>query len=120
MTSNTKRKMTLDEYKELARRSWTRSTAWSTEDQILLAAMGLAGESGEVVDYFKKVLFHDHELDYDKLIDETGDVLWYVAAMALALDVSLEEIAEKNIEKLKKRYPEKFTSEQSINRIEAN
>ena len=108
--------MTLDEYKELARRTFSRSESWSTEDQILLAAMGLAGESGEVVDYYKKVLFHKHELDYDKLIDETGDVLWYVAAMALALDVSLEEIAKRNISKLKKRYPHKFTSEKSINR----
>lgn len=108
--------MLLDEYKEQVRRTWTHSTSWDTKEQILLSAMGMAGESGEVVDLYKKVLFHGHELDYDKLIEETGDVLWYVTAMALALDISLEEIAKRNIEKLKKRYPEKFTSEESINR----
>ncbi len=110
--------MTLDEYKGFARRTWTRSTPWDTEEMILLAAMGLAGEGGEVIDYLKKVRFHGHELDRDKLIDETGDVLWYVAAMALALDVSLDEIAKKNIEKLQKRYPHKFTPEASISRDE--
>ncbi len=110
--------MRLDEYKELARRTWTRSTSWNTKEQILLAAMGMAGEGGEVIDYYKKVWFHGHELDRDKLIDETGDVLWYVAAMALALDVSLEEIAFLNIEKLRKRYPHKFTSEESIKRVD--
>lgn len=108
--------MLLDDYKEQVRRTWTRSTDWNTKEQILLSAMGMAGESGEVVDLYKKVLFHGHEINYDDLIDETGDVLWYVAAMALALDVSLEEIAKRNIEKLKKRYPKKFTNEESINR----
>lgn len=118
VTLDTEDKMTLDEYKELARRTWTRSTPWGQEEMILLSAMGLAGEGGEVVDYYKKVLFHGHELDQDKLIDEAGDCLWYVAAMALALDVSLEEIAERNIEKLRKRYPHKFTNEESVNRAD--
>ena len=109
--------MLLDDYKEQVRRTWTRSTDWNTEDQILLSVMGMAGESGEVVDLYKKVLFHGHEINYEVLIEETGDVLWYVAAMALALNISFEEIAKRNIEKLKKRYPKKFTHEKSINRV---
>ena len=109
---------TLNEYHTEADRTFPTYQAMNRDEQILLAVMGLGGEAGEVVDYYKKVLFHGHELDRDKLIDETGDVLWYVAAMATALDVTLEEIAEYNIKKLRKRYPENFTSELSINRSE--
>ncbi len=106
---------TLQGYRDACERSYQSE---SEQDQVLHAAMGMSGEAGEVVDYYKKVLFHGHQLDRDKLIDETGDVLWYVAAMSLALGVSLEEIAEHNIAKLRKRYPHKFTNELSIKREE--
>ncbi|MBQ2862402.1 MAG: nucleoside triphosphate pyrophosphohydrolase family protein, partial [Oscillospiraceae bacterium] len=66
----------------------------------------------------KKHLFHGHELDREALIKELGDVAWYLAEASEALDVSLDEVFERNIEKLKKRYPEGFSSERSINREE--
>jgi len=81
-------------------------------------SMGLAGEAGEVVDYLKKVLWHGHEMDQDKLKKELGDVLWYVATIATTADLDLSEIAIANIEKLKKRYPEGFDEEKSIKRTE--
>ncbi len=109
---------TLEEYQAECKRTWTRSTTWDLETQILNASMGMAGEAGEVIDHYKKVLFHGHELDRDKLIEETGDVMWYVAAMATSLGISLEEIATVNINKLKARYPEKFENDLSINRSE--
>ena len=51
-----------------------------------------------------------------ELIKELGDVAWYLAETAFALDVELEEVLMRNIEKLKKRYPEGFSTEKSINR----
>ena len=86
------------------------------KDILVNSVMGLCGESGEAVDIVKKHLFHAHVLDKEKLIKELGDVAWYLAEAATALDIPLEEIFEKNIEKLKARYPEGFDTEKSINR----
>lgn len=80
------------------------------------SVMGLCGESGEACDIVKKHLFHGHELDRESLIKELGDVAWYLAEAAFALDIELDEVLAKNIEKLRKRYPEGFSSERSINR----
>jgi NTP pyrophosphatase (non-canonical NTP hydrolase) len=80
--------------------------------------MGLNGEAGECIDLLKKHLFQGHKLDKDKLTEELGDVLWYCAELACGLSVTLEEVAQRNIEKLKKRYPEGFDAERSINREE--
>ena len=90
------------------------------EDPIRLAqyALGLAGEAGEVADLIKKHIGHGHELDGNKLKLELGDVLWYIAGLAYLLQTSLEEIAEANIDKLQKRYPNGFSHEASRNRSE--
>ena len=88
-------------------------------DLILNAALGLTGEAGEVSDVVKKHYFQGHPFDKEKIIDECGDVLWYVALMADALEVTLEDIALHNIEKLEKRYHDKqFKAEHSLNRTE--
>ena len=80
--------------------------------------MGLAGETGEVVDYLKKVLFHGHTFDRQVIEKELGDALHYLSGIATLLDISMEEVASKNLEKLKKRYPEGFSKEASKNRVE--
>lgn len=80
--------------------------------------LGLCGESGEVVELYKKHIGHGHELDKLKLAKELGDVLWYISAIATGLNLSLEHIAIANIDKLKARYPDKFSAERSINRVE--
>lgn len=89
-----------------------------TGDEIMLVwnALGLAGEAGEVADTIKKVVFHRHALDRDALIKELGDVLWYVAAICTKLDVSMSEVMQRNIDKLKARYPEGWDRERSIHR----
>lgn len=87
-------------------------------DRLAMAALGLSGEAGETTDYIKKVLFHGHELSRSLVIKELGDVLWYIAEMASALDVKMNVIANKNIAKLRKRYPDGFSAEASINRRE--
>jgi len=79
-------------------------------------ALGIAGEAGEVADYIKKVLYHGHPMDKDKLCKELGDVLWYVATLADTAGLTLQEVAKVNIAKLMKRYPDGFDKEKSINR----
>lgn len=83
-----------------------------TSDEIMLVwnALGLAGEAGEVADTIKKAVFHRHPLDRDALIKELGDVLWYVAALCTKLDVNMANVMHQNIEKLKARYPEGYSS----------
>lgn len=69
-----------------------------------------------MADLLKKHVFHGYELDRDKLAKELGDVMWYVATIVTTANLSLEDIAEKNIEKLRKRYPNGFKTEDSVNR----
>ena len=104
--------MTANEYQALAMRTLNPEL---TEQEILLnAVMGLCGESGEVIDHVKKHLCHGHALNKEELVKELGDVAWYLAEAATALGVSLEDILKSNIEKLKRRYPEGFSTEASI------
>jgi NTP pyrophosphatase (non-canonical NTP hydrolase) len=102
-----------DKYQELAMR--TRNSPTKTK-ALITGALGLAGESGEVADHIKKWYDQGHELQVDKVIDELGDVCWYVALMATALGVSLSQVLERNIEKLQKRFPNGFEVERSVNR----
>lgn len=106
--------MRLSEYEALAHRTMQRGR--SKTDNLTMASLGLAGESGEVADYIKKVAFHSHDLDEDKVVGELGDILWYIALAARTLGVSLDAVALKNITKLSARYPDGFSSERSRNR----
>lgn len=81
-----------------------------------MAAMGLAGEAGEVVDLLKKHLYHGHSLDRDKLTKELGDCLWYLAVLAHLNGVDLADVAAANVVKLRARYPDGFSEERSRNR----
>ena len=108
--------MTINEYQELALR--TLNPQLSKKDVLINGVMGLCGESGEAIDIVKKWLAQGHELDREKLAKELGDIAWYLAETAAAIDMPLEDIFAANIEKLKKRYPQGFSSENSINRIE--
>ncbi len=108
--------MTGNEYQRLA--MTTLNPALSKQDVLLNGVMGLCGESGEAIDIVKKHLHQGHPLDREKLVKELGDIAWYLAETAYALDVSLDEILEANIAKLKDRYPEGFDTERSMNREE--
>lgn len=103
-----------DEYQRAAMR--TANKALAADEIILNAAMGMNGEAGEVIDHLKKARFQGGILDRTKLIRETGDLLWYCALMAEALDVSLAEIAQINIAKLRARYPDGFDADRSNHR----
>ena len=104
--------MTINEYQKLA--MTTLNPELDKKDVLINGVMGLCGESGEVIDIVKKHLAQGHALDKEKIIKELGDVAWYMAETVL--DVELEDVFVQNIEKLKKRYPEGFSVEKSVNR----
>ena len=102
--------MTVNEYQKAALRT-------GREDASLLeGVMGLCGESGECIDIAKKWLYQGHILDREHLAEELGDVAWYVAFTAAAIDYPLEKVLQMNIDKLKKRYPNGFDVERSVHR----
>lgn len=106
--------MTINEYQKLA--MTTLNPEIDKKGILVNSVMGLCGESGEVVDMVKKHLFQGHALDKEKFAKELGDIAWYLAEAATAIDIPLESIFEGNIDKLKKRYPEGFDTEKSLNR----
>ena len=109
--------MTLDEYQRFAARTiGVRTPA----DQLSNMALGLAGEAGETADMLKKHLFHGKPLDADELIKELGDVMWYVAGMATAIGATLDDVAQRNVDKLRKRYPDGFSVDASALRVDVS
>ena len=108
--------MTINEYQKLA--MTTLNPALSQKDVLINGVMGLCGESGEAIDIVKKHLAQGHELDREKLVKELGDIAWYLAETAYALDVSLEDVLQNNIDKLNKRYPEGLSKSRSVCREE--
>ncbi len=108
--------MQINEYQKLA--LTTLNPELSQKDVLINGVMGLCGESGEAIDIVKKHLSQGHELNKEKLVNELGDIAWYLAETAYALGIDLEDVLVKNIEKLKARYPEGFSAEKSINRTE--
>lgn len=80
------------------------------------AAKGLVTEAGEFTDVLKKYEFYGKDFDVVNLVEELGDLLWYVAIACDTIGTSFEEIMERNIAKLKARYGEKFNEEGAINR----
>ena len=107
--------MNFNEYQELAQRT---SNTKNHFDKIENGVMGLNGEAGECIDLVKKWSYQGHPLDLEGMIEELGDVLWYIAETAEGIGYSMEEIAQRNIKKLKIRYPEGFEADRSINRNE--
>lgn len=110
--------MKFSEYQREAARTRNPAIESDYRESSLQSGLGIAGEAGEVADYLKKVIFHGHQVDVTKLVKELGDVLWYIADLATTNGIDLDDVAQANIEKLKKRYPEGFTSAQSIHRTD--
>lgn len=106
--------MTINEYQTLA--MTTLNPELNRKDILINSVMGLCGESGEAIDIVKKWLAQGHELDKEHLAKELGDIAWYLAEAATALDLPLENVLQANIDKLKKRYPNGFETEKSLAR----
>lgn len=105
--------MTGTEYQQKAMRT---ASEKSKMDLLENGVMGLCGEAGECIDVVKKYLYQGHKLDREKLKDELGDVLWYVAITCQALGITLDDVMEHNVKKLLLRYPDGFEAERSIHR----
>ncbi|MCD8797399.1 nucleoside triphosphate pyrophosphohydrolase family protein [Mammaliicoccus sciuri] len=108
--------MELNKYQEIALR--THNVEQNMSEALTNYALGLTGESGEVADNIKKHIFHGHELNKDEMVKELGDVLWYLSSLASMCDVTLDEVAGHNLNKLSNRYPGGFSQQHSINRVE--
>ena len=108
--------MTANEYQKLA--MTTLNPELTKRDILINSVMGLCGESGEAIDIVKKWMAQGHELDRGHLAEELGDIAWYLAEAAAALDLSLDDIFQANIAQLKKRYPDGFEAKRSLGRPE--
>jgi len=81
-----------------------------------MGGMGLAGEAGEVCDLLKKTIFYNKDLDREKLIQELGDVRWYMEYLMILADTTIEEVERVNVEKLTTRYPNGYSNEAAVAR----
>lgn len=108
--------MELNEYQRLAQRTCNMTD--SPEAKVENGVLGMCGEAGECADLLKKHRHQKHEFDREKMLEEAGDVLWYIAELACGLNATLEEVAQRNIDKLKERYPQGFDPQRSIHRPE--
>ena len=106
--------MTGIEYQELALRTANKKV--TGYDRLRNAAYGLNGESGEFIEILKKFEFQEHPLDTDELIDELGDIIWYAALACNAMNTTMDDVMDHNVEKLLGRYPEGFSADKSVHR----
>ncbi|MDD5639764.1 MAG: nucleoside triphosphate pyrophosphohydrolase family protein [Candidatus Pacebacteria bacterium] len=96
--------MTFQEYQDEARKT---AIYPNLDSNFIYPTLGLVGEAGEVAEKIKKVIRDDnYQISEEKKIElakELGDVLWYIANLSKELGLSLEDVANKNLEKLKSR-----------------
>ena len=107
--------MTMKEYQHSAQRTINENL--DAQEKMMHALHGMASEVGEIHGIYQKS-YQGHEIDGTELQKELGDLLWFIAEFCTAAEWDLGYIAYKNIEKLRKRYPEGFSAERSINRDE--
>jgi NTP pyrophosphatase (non-canonical NTP hydrolase) len=111
--------MNFNEYQKLG----SRTIPKGKDKKLLLAefTLALCEEAGESAGVLKKVIFHDHPYTYEKrnkLVEELGDTLWHISAICSEMGISLDDIACYNINKLEARYPNGFSTEKSVNRVD--
>lgn len=105
--------MTFEKYQMLASR--TQNDELSHSGKLRHALFGMASECGEIHSIYQKQL-QGHEVYEDEVAEELGDLLWFCAELADCIGMDLGDVAEMNIAKLRKRYPEGFDADRSINR----
>jgi NTP pyrophosphatase (non-canonical NTP hydrolase) len=87
----------------------------SFADQLHMA-MGISTEAGELLDVYKKALAYGKEVDMVNIREEAGDLMWYLSNLLRILGIDFEQTLQVNIDKLKTRYPDKFTEDKALNR----
>lgn len=107
--------MTGNEYQSLAAR--TINSKLNISEQELHALHGMVGEIGEIHSIYQK-FYQGHAINDEHLKKELGDLLWFVSEFCTAMEWSMDDIMQKNIDKLRARYPEGFTVDESLHRAE--
>jgi NTP pyrophosphatase (non-canonical NTP hydrolase) len=108
--------MTGNEYQKLAMRtSAVHCDNMGWQDTLNHAVFGLNSEAGEVAGILQKMC-QGHPFDVEHMEKELGDCLWMVAEACEALGISMDDVMQMNIEKLKARYPDGFSTEKSLHR----
>ena len=113
--------MNADEYQKLAMRTAATPDLFNNNvdgsmDDVLHALLGIGTEAGELQDMLKKHLMYGKAFDRTNLVEECGDLLWYIAFALKTVNVTMSDCMERNIKKLQVRYPQKFTTENALNR----
>lgn len=100
----------------------TKSPHYNPENihpDLVHSVLGLVTEAGELADIIKRAYFYGkgpESVDRDHIVEELGDLMWYLALASAHLDVPIEDIMAKNIAKLKARYNNKWTQDAALNR----
>ena len=113
--------MKIQDYEKFVNQMISKASTKDFQSKIGVSGLGLAGESGEVADIAKKILFHEMEYTQevkDKLVKEAGDVIFYLTFLCTnVLEMSLEDVMEANKEKLLDRYKSgKFTVQEFMDK----
>lgn len=115
MMENIPERMLLNDYQEQA----MRTNKWlPTKEALVHGALGMASEAGELATAIKAHVVYGKELDRNNVVEELGDLLWFLQLTAITLGVSLEQVAQANITKLRARYPNKYSDEAAIARAD--
>lgn len=107
--------MTLTEYQLQAARTAKRG---DFEFDLIHVALGATGEAGELADAIKRFAIYRHGLDGQHVLEELGDLLWFVALGCTVMGVTLDEVAEANIAKLRRRYPDRYSDALAAARLD--
>lgn len=86
--------------------------------RLIHAHLGISSEAGEIGDALKKHLMYGQDLDLENLKEEAGDLLWYISLLLDTIGSTFGEVMQQNVDKLKMRYPEGFTNEHAIKRLD--
>lgn len=112
------KKMAGDEYQKLAMRTCSIPRNQNVS-MLRHAVFGLCSEAGEVAGLLQKE-YQGHIFDREHMKKELGDCMWMIAEACTALDISLDDVMQTNIDKLRARYPEGFDAERSLHRADGD
>ena len=109
--------LTMNGYQQLAARTINRENR--PADIEMHALHGMCAEIGELHSLYQK-MYQGHQFDKGHAMKEVGDLLWFIAEYCTVCGLTLEEVAQANIDKLKARYPDGFEAERSLHRVEGD
>lgn len=110
----TEKEYSISQYQKDAARTFLSTN--DNDKDILHCIVGMQTEIGELADPFKKKIYYGKELDKVNVSEELADTMWYIVNLARIMDIDIIQSLKNNIQKLRVRFPEKFTNENAISR----